>query len=372
MAQAFISNEETRHLVDRQLVTDLIRISIEKDQGFEIDWSKAQQEGGGCVYNGEYLESASEINVLKEGRPVYFGWVDYVLDRNNKLYSYWTVLNSVDTKKELYQDFGIPDPMWEKFSEEERLYLAEKHQGWRQDKKMFPYRKVVITKKIEELVPKLESILTEIDFYSLPEGFDLNLYKDESKTILDLAHRFLTGELLSPTISTHSYKLYRDNKNLILSESEESSENYLRILMELENEVRYAAIALSNKGTFLYYNAVPILFDRFPEFKSSDQYNAIDIKFPYAIYPDFCKYLVEKINSLSNPESDRFVQRAFGYLNEMLDHSDDYYWRELTYAGTFECLLEYKKVTDLAKKMLSSKGIEWFEDAPNWFKTPLK
>jgi hypothetical protein len=240
---SFLAAENIRHEVELQLLSDLSRVGIEKAVGLTIDWSDGIPEGHGCSYGGTYLESSSNIQISDgDGATPYSGWVDYIVDEGGRLSAYWTELEARDPTFAYHRNFEIPDNIWDRLSEGDRMYLARTHQGWSQDKKMLPYRSIVVTGNITTLSKTLRASLENLPHGPSAFGLNMDVFRKEAESMLELARRFLSGEKLDPNISTLTYTLRVEPHESEAVLSANDAAKLLRLLLSLEREVRHAAV----------------------------------------------------------------------------------------------------------------------------------
>lgn len=243
--------------VEAQLIEDLKRFGI-SNQGLQIDWSDSVPEGGGTEYKGVYVESGSDVVVKKSDEVIGYGWTEHIVDSSGKLFSFWTVFDKAGGEPRVsvadYEDsFGIPKHIWDILTEKDKNHLADTHQGWSQDGKLRPYRKAIVTPKIEryskDLLNSLEQGIPKV------EGFDSSLYEIEAKKMLALANEFLSGKLMNPNISTETWDLRAQVEKLSPSLAHADAhrlQQTMDYLSNLEGEVRHAAIAISNEASLKY------------------------------------------------------------------------------------------------------------------------
>jgi len=199
----------------------------------EIDLSDSVGEGSGVEYYGEFLECSSNIGILdkKHNKNVIGeGWIDYLLDENNKLYCYWSYLTLIYDGFPLnYGTHDIPEHVWNELSEEARNYLAKTHQGWSGDERLRPYRVIHYPVQLEEAYKKVMS--------SLPLIRELNLGKKASEALNSLIKRtekYLSGKSVERQQKRDVYEI-EEAVRYQLFEQHKSGE-----IIEILNNLEYA------------------------------------------------------------------------------------------------------------------------------------
>lgn len=230
-------SEKTLKIVKQNLLDDLKKwINIDTSE-FDIDFSEALGEGSEVDFNGEFVESCSEITILDKNKNIIGGgWIDHLRDQNNKLYSYWTYCDfkygdvSFSNKYHL-----IPDHLWDEFSEETRNYLAKTHQGWHGDTKLNKYRIKYYPQEILEAYNKVLDILPDID--------NLEISKEAGRalaSLLDRSRTYLSGEELEYQNNRDVYIIENDIKYKLFER--QKSSDIITILDKLENLINFGRI----------------------------------------------------------------------------------------------------------------------------------
>lgn len=207
--------KNVRRYVETLLLKDLVYHGIDDISGLHIDWKAAVGEGGGVAYRDEYIEGASDVLVKnRRGEKVLCGWTDYIVDRNGKLYSYWTMLDELTGRKDYNfskferNGFGIPEHIWSILSEEDRRYLAETRQGWHSDINLLPYRIAVIPDLIRNKISEYKSV--DIDgLKKLNSDINIDFLVSEMERYMFYSEKILRKEeTRASELLTYTFEAY--------------------------------------------------------------------------------------------------------------------------------------------------------------------
>lgn len=121
--------------VEKQLIKDLENYDISLEE-CRFDWSGSVIEGFEVEFMDGRLDNFSGIIIRDDKKNVLVeGWMDFIFSEDEKiLIVYWD--NLVYMGKELKKNFGIPEYVWEKLSENLKLICATKGSHWENDPKV--------------------------------------------------------------------------------------------------------------------------------------------------------------------------------------------------------------------------------------------
>lgn len=223
--------EDTLILIKKNLLEDLAKRGSGSLERVDIDFSDAIGEGSGVDYNGEFLECSSNIVIRnKDNKLVGEGWVDYLLDENNKLYCYWSHFTTSygDISMEV-QAHSVPSYLWNEFSEETKNYLAKTHQGWSGDRKLLPYRRIHYPIELKNVYNEAVNLL--------PSMKKLNLGKrgnDALESLMKRTEDYINGKFVERKLERDVYDI-EESIRYQLFEQHKS-----RVMVELLNNLEYS------------------------------------------------------------------------------------------------------------------------------------
>ncbi|NIA70681.1 hypothetical protein HBA54_18955 [Pelagibius litoralis] len=120
-----------------------------------------------------------------------------------------------------------------------------------------------------------------------------------------------------------------------------------------------------------YKDVVPLLLERFPEFREDERYRPEEVDLPYSIWGGFGRYITELVSELPDDELDDHpvVARLFDFTNEMMSGGDEE-TQSIVAIELFENFYEYRKTYDLAWRKLDPTHHFWFEKVSQFLKIP--
>ncbi|WP_299396172.1 hypothetical protein [Pelagibius sp.] len=120
-----------------------------------------------------------------------------------------------------------------------------------------------------------------------------------------------------------------------------------------------------------YKDVVPLLLERFPEFREDERFNPDELDMPYSIWGGFGRYITELLFAIPEGELDNhpMVHRVFDFTNEMMSKGDEE-TRNIVVIELFENFYEHRKTYDLARRKLTESNLPALEYPANWLKVP--
>jgi len=113
--------------------------------------------------------------------------------------------------------------------------------------------------------------------------------------------------------------------------------------------------------TLTFDNVIQETLALFPEYIQTDHYKHNDPDLVFSFFFGFTSYVMETINTASEPESDPLIVQAFQLFNGMIESADSKL-SNLGVVEVIETLVQEKKSKHIAQKLLRHAGQKYLQE----------